>query len=127
MYSPKFNWAEYLTLAEELAGRHGDEAAQRAAVSRAYYTVYCRARNALEDRQLFDREQITKTPHQDVWDTFEEDYRTEWILIGQLGSNLKQDRVKADYNDRLPNLENLTKGAMRQAKKLRRVLQKNLP
>jgi len=123
VYPPKFDWAKYLALAEDLAKRHGDEAAQRSAVSKAYYAVYCRARNSLEERQLYDRKAVTKTPHQDVWDAFESDHRQEWITIGQIGSNLKKDRVVADYNDRVPNREKLTQGAMRQAKKLRQALQ----
>lgn len=124
MYSPKFDWVKYLTLAEELAERHGDEAAQRSAVSRAYYAVYCRARNTLEDRQLFDRTHITKTPHQDVWDVFEDDYRREWAKIGQLGHNLKRNRTTADYNEQIRDLSRLTEGAIKLAKRLDSSLRK---
>lgn len=46
-----FDWKEYLTLAEDLgAGRAptaSEEARARAAVSRAYYAVFCRARDYL--------------------------------------------------------------------------------
>lgn len=44
-----FDWTEYLELAKGLAGEAGakwsDEAAQRAAVSRAYYAAFCTVRN----------------------------------------------------------------------------------
>lgn len=118
MHSPEFDWAKYLTLAEELAKRHGDEAAQRAAISRAYYAIFCYARNKLEFWELHDRKKITKTPHKDVWEIFEEDYRTDWIRIGALGHSLKGNRVTADYEDEIRDLERLTQGAIRQAKKL---------
>ena len=42
-----FDWADYLTLAQELATRRSDEAALRPAVSRAYYAAFCQARNVL--------------------------------------------------------------------------------
>jgi hypothetical protein len=44
-----FDWAEFLELADFLAGnraaRHTGEAASRSAVSRAYYAAFCHARN----------------------------------------------------------------------------------
>ena len=122
MHSPNFDWAKYLALAQELAERHGDEAAQRAAVSRAYYAIFCYARNKLESWELHDRKNITKTPHKDVWEIFEEDHRTDWIRIGQLGHSLKGNRVTADYEDEIRDLERLTQGAIRQAKKLNSAL-----
>ncbi|PLS84758.1 MAG: hypothetical protein CYG60_16205 [Actinobacteria bacterium] len=122
MHSPKFDWAKYLALAEQLAQRHGDEAAQRAAISRAYYAMYCSARNKLESWQLHDRNKTTKTPHADVWEVFEEDSRTTWILLGQLGNSLKGNRVTADYEDEIRDIERLTRGAIRQAKKLNSAL-----
>ena len=43
-----FDWSEYLKLAQELAGQTGNPASQearlRAAVSRAYYAVFCISR-----------------------------------------------------------------------------------
>ena len=35
-----FDWTGFLTLAERLATDTGDEAAQRTAISRAYYAAY---------------------------------------------------------------------------------------
>lgn len=111
-----------MKLAEQLAARHGDEAAQRAAISRAYYAVYCYARNKLEGWLLLDRNQRSKTSHQDVWNIFESDPRSGWERIGQEGHNLKENRRKADYDDRVGDLSRLTQGAMRRAKNLERSL-----
>lgn len=123
LYSPEFNWAEYLRLAEELANRHGDEAAQRAAISRAYYAAYCSARNKLEGWQLLKRNQRSKTSHQDVWEAFEGDPRPGWDQIGQEGHNMKEDRRRADYEDQIRDLDRFTKKAMRRARKLNSSLQ----
>ena len=61
-----FDWEDYLSLAKELASR-ADEAALRSAASRAYYAVFCKARNNLR------REGATIprfSPHDLVWDTY---------------------------------------------------------
>jgi hypothetical protein len=50
-----FNWREYFILAQELTGQAGasvgQEAKQRAALSRAYYAAFCQARNHLRDKE----------------------------------------------------------------------------
>lgn len=119
MYSSKFDWKEYLNLAEELAERHGDEAAQRAAVSRAYYAVYCYARNRLEQALVLERDHKNSASHQAIWDAYENDSRPEMEQIGQNGHNLKESRRRADYDDeRINDLDRFAKKALRQARKL---------
>jgi uncharacterized protein (UPF0332 family) len=53
-----FDWREYLELARELAGLRGSgyspEAAERSAVSRAYYAAFCWARNYAEKNLGFE-------------------------------------------------------------------------
>ena len=50
-----FDWSEYLNLAKKLirAGStlSANEACQRTAISRAYYAVYCQARNLARGRR----------------------------------------------------------------------------
>ena len=49
-----FDWSEYLTLAQELTSASTSspiqEAHLRAAVSRAYYAAFCKARNYLHNK-----------------------------------------------------------------------------
>jgi uncharacterized protein (UPF0332 family) len=49
-----FDWAEYLKLARELAGKVGssanEEARLRSSISRAYFAAYCVARKCLSDK-----------------------------------------------------------------------------
>ncbi len=115
-----------MRLAEQLAGRH-DEAAQRAAISRAYYAVYCNARNKLEEWLILNRNQRSSTSHQDVWNLFESDPRPGWDRVGQEGHNLKENRRKADYDDMVADLARLTQGAVRRAQRLERSLRRLSP
>ena len=111
-----FDWTEFLRLAEELADRD-DDAAKRSAVSRAYYAVFCVARDALEIRDLFDRREA-ESHHKEVWDAFEGDPRREWKRIGAFGHLLREDRRLADYEEDISNLPYLTRGAMNRARRL---------
>ena len=56
----KFDWEEYFNLAQELAGTN-EEAKLRSAVSRAYYSAFCLARNYLRDIQQYPRLWRNKT------------------------------------------------------------------
>jgi hypothetical protein len=42
-----FDWSRYLDLADELARRVSDEAAERSAISRAYYAAFGMSRRHL--------------------------------------------------------------------------------
>jgi hypothetical protein len=116
-----FDWTEFLNLAEELADRD-DEAARRSAVSRAYYSVFCVARDALEIRGLFNRREAA-SHHQEVWDAFVDDSRREWKRIGAVGHLLREERRQADYDEQVPNLPRFTYGAMVRARRLNAALQ----
>jgi uncharacterized protein (UPF0332 family) len=76
-----FDWREYLNLARQLAGLQGSgysqEAAERSAVSRAYYAAFCWARNYAEKNLGFQpggkssdhaelREYLKKKGYQEV-------------------------------------------------------------
>lgn len=54
-----FDWREYLELAKELVSQansgYSAEAAERSAVSRAYYAAFCHARNDAETFLGFQR------------------------------------------------------------------------
>ena len=115
-----FNWAEYLSVAEELYGMlvsgppAGTEARQRAAVSRAYYAAYVLARNRLRD---VDGIPIpTKgNPHTFVAasDTQDSDMRRAQIGI-ELG-RLRVGRNRCDYDDVVAQLPTLTHRSLARA------------
>lgn len=90
-----FDWNEYLTLADELAGMP-EEAAKRTAISRAYYCVYNLA---------FARAKLNAGPppgeygfHQWCWERYSETPDPSCRQLGIDGDRMKAKRVRADYN-----------------------------
>lgn len=112
-----FDWREYLTLAEELAGRAkiapAEEARLRSAVSRAYYAAFCKARNRLRDQERVEIPPFDV--HKYVWGQFKRSGNSGRKQIGTLGDRLKKDRVRADYDDTVSGLTSLTWKAIRQS------------
>jgi hypothetical protein len=90
-----FDWNNYLTLAEELATRPGDEAAKRTAISRAYYCVFNLA---------FARAELSAGPyplrwgyHSWCWTKYKSTPDTRCRQLGNVGDRMKRRRVQADY------------------------------
>lgn len=87
-------WSKFLDLARELAKRD-DEAYQRSAVSRAYYSVYCTARDKLDGVGDFNPPRCG-SDHIYLWNVFaKEPYSVIWVR--DIGQELRDKRVEADY------------------------------
>lgn len=124
----RFDWSDYLSLARELAAISGDsdnsEAKLRSAVSRAYYAVFCLARNYLRDVEQDSRLSSNRTPdineHQYVADEFiyHRSKAKKLIKIGENLSRLRQFRNKADYADTVFTLASDVKIALRLAQNI---------
>jgi uncharacterized protein (UPF0332 family) len=90
MATPSFNWADYLTLAATLSA-NADEASQRSAISRAYYsafhaaTIHARA-NGYNDRN-----------HGRLWKMYQRDTDLNSRRLSVIGNQMKQAREDADY------------------------------
>ncbi len=70
-----FDWRDYLSLGQELSQRQ-DEAAQRSAISRAYYAAFCCARVYLE-RHGVAFSTMGQDSHTLVWKQFQNKGKTE--------------------------------------------------
>lgn len=94
--TPAFDWANYLTLAVNLAGQN-DEAARRSAVSRAYYYVYhlAMARALANSFKLIPGE----ASHKQMWLLYESSPVSECNKLAVLGMRLRSRRERADYDD----------------------------
>jgi uncharacterized protein (UPF0332 family) len=101
-----FSWSQYLTLADELAQRTHDAASLRSAISRAYYAVFCSARDLLHAEGVPLRQ--AGGLHEAVWQAFLTDPRRQRISIGQRGDRLRRDRARADYEANFPRLVEVT-------------------
>jgi uncharacterized protein (UPF0332 family) len=108
-----FDWADYLTFAEEIAQRP-DEAALRSAISRAYYSAYCKARNHLSQSGV----NVRTSSHKWLWDNFrmsdDEDIRS----LGLTGDRLRMARNRADYDNVFSDLNSAVLTALPRARQI---------
>jgi hypothetical protein len=99
-----FDWAEYLSLAEDLCGMTvsgppiGIEAQQRSSVSRAYYAAFILARNRLRDVDHIPVPQ-TGSAHIFVAQRYEYDPDPQRAQIGFALRRLRAARNRCDYDD----------------------------
>lgn len=91
-----FDWRTFLPLAEELAERRDDPAAQRSAISRTYYAAFHLASDYVSQRGV--RLTFTGRDHATVWAWFLGSAADPGLRrIGNTGSILRQARRHADY------------------------------
>lgn len=107
-----FTWADYGSLAQKLR-TDTDEASQRTAVSRLYYSVFHQARLYLEGEGVIFSTMGPST-HQQVWMEFQRRGRSH-RAIGSLGGQLQKYRVQADYFDQISKLEEIAKDSFKNA------------
>ena len=95
-----FSWSKYLELATILADDSG-EACHRSAISRAYYSAYCSARDWLIENMNFELPPDMSS-HKAVWREFAARSRSgwghKWRTISQKGFRLLTRRHQADYD-----------------------------
>lgn len=102
-----FDWREFLSLAKFLQSSRAHsvslEAADRSAVSRAYYAAFCYIRNHAETNFGFRREKKGA----DHWRLREHLGRQGpiWKEIADKLGDLHEWRKHCDYEDAVPNLE----------------------
>lgn len=111
-----FDWTEYMTLAQQLTGSSpatpvGTEAKSRAAISRAYYAVFCKSRNRLRDVEgkTFPKGAVA---HRAVKDHFVGSSDAMRRRIGKNLDRLRIERNKADYDDVVKSVGATTSFAM---------------
>lgn len=117
-----FDWFGYLTLAEHMMNNHDSypdeepfrEAVYRSIVSRAYYSVYCMARNYVRD---VDRREFSGSAHQELQNYLIRHPEKIRKKLGSQLKNLHEHRLKVDYEDDLHELAiNKAKRAIAEAK-----------
>ena len=110
-----FDWVDFLTLAERLAGDTDDEPAQRTAISRAYYAAYHVAASLVRAKGIL----TVGHTHLTVWRALTNDPDPDLVLVGRRGDDLKRLRGDADYRNPFPgNLGNLVQAAIAEARNL---------
>jgi uncharacterized protein (UPF0332 family) len=112
-----FRWTEFFALAQQIAGTSGagytDEASNRAAVSRAYYAAFCSLRNYAAS-QLSFQPQGTPRDH-NALRLHLHALGGEWATAARYLQELRLWRNQCDYDDEVPNLNELTRLALNRA------------
>ena len=93
---PDFDWDGFLDLADELVGRRGNAAAERTAISRAYYAAFHPARAHLVRQG--ERLTLTGADHGLVWRWFLARPDPLARAVGTNGRRLVDERRRADYD-----------------------------
>ena len=101
MASASFNWANYLTLADEL-GNRPDEAALRSSISRAYYYIYHLGLARAVSNGY--RRNPGEPSHIQLWNLFSENPEGVSQKLAQIALRLKYRRERADYDDIFPRI-----------------------
>ena len=100
-----FDWVGFLAVAEALLVQStATEAAQRTAISRAYYALFCAAGRYVDpDGATIPRD---GRAHRLVWESLESAAPSGGTRrIAQVRRRLKQRRERADYDEVFPNLD----------------------
>ena len=93
-----FDWNRFLALAERLAALADDEAAQRTAISRAYYAAYHATSAYARSRGILGGTHS----HRRVWDAFAGTADADRANVGAIGGILSRRRQAADYRSPFP-------------------------
>ncbi len=112
-----FDWCEFLHFAQATQGQSGvgysAEAANRTAISRAYYASF---HIALQYAQTYQGYQPVRTAseHSRLRDHFRQ-LGGRWLSVAQALSILRVMRNQCDYDDQVPGLEQLVATALQYA------------
>ena len=97
MAAPPFNWTDYFTLAGALSA-NADEASQRSAISRAYYSVFHAATLHAKPNGYNERN------HGRLWKMYQADADLNARRISALGNQMKKAREDSDYVAQVPRI-----------------------
>lgn len=114
-----FDWNDYVHLAEELLQRN-DESCIRSSISRAYYGVFCIARNrkGYQDYSPKRSENI----HWVVINAYKNSSDVQEQNIGRILDKLRRARNDADYDERKLLNRNIAERAVLNAKNIMNLL-----
>ena len=116
-----FDWNEYLKLAQALQ-QQNTEAAQRSAISRAYYAAFCLAQRKMDRQDADPAEDQDAGSHEIVWRSFRSSRSVAMKKLGEDGFRLKRLRRRVDYKDEFTGLQTHASDSIRPAEAIIRRL-----
>jgi uncharacterized protein (UPF0332 family) len=112
-----FAWIDFLEIARELIDKAGStvpkEAANRSAVSRAYYAAFCTVRNYAEAHLGFQR--VATAQVHELLRRHLIEQGGAWIAIARKLNQLRQWRNQCDYDDIVFDIERTALQALERA------------
>lgn len=121
-----FDWSEYLRLAQQLGGL-ADDAANRSAVSRAYYSAFHAASLSVKSNKISTNPKYERDRHLRIWNIYMDSANKECRRIGNRGQRLKAERHYADYDAESSFSETRVQHAIAQAQAVVAALVRNVP
>ena len=113
-----FDWIDYVYIAEGLQPKT-EEAYIRCSISRAYYGVFCPARNIIGLKNYLDTKgKDDPGIHTKVIKTYKRSTNINDRFIGLRLDTLRRWRVDADYHEDIPLSEDISKRAIIKAKEI---------
>lgn len=95
-----FDWIDFIKLAKKLV-KNQDEASLRSVISRAYYGVFCIARNK-KGLKNYKKSNV----HRKVIIHYQSSNNSDEKYVGKILDDLRRERNDADYNeDKVVNSE----------------------
>lgn len=110
-----FNWRDYVYLAEELLNQE-EESCLRSSISRAYYGVFCIARNKKSYRNYKLKE--GESMHWVVINAYKNSSDANEQNIGRILDKLRKSRNDADYDESRSIDKNLAERMVISAKQI---------
>jgi uncharacterized protein (UPF0332 family) len=115
MATPSFNWTDYLTLATNLSA-NPDEASQRSAISRAYYSAFHAATIHAQANGYKERS------HGRLWKMYQSDTDLNSRRLSAIGNQMKQAREEADYVAQVARVSHVMTAQLAMAAQFAKVL-----
>ena len=117
-----FDWQEYVELAEfviSIKGKHSQEASERCAVSRAYYSSFCHLRNYAIQNKGF---QPTADPNKRGQDHRRlREHISKQCKRNEIARELEtlhRNRKRCDYEDQVPHTDVMSKESIECSRRL---------
>jgi hypothetical protein len=120
-----FNWYDFIHFTDQLIAMKDDrECCIRTCVSRAYYGVFCIARDKKGYRNYYPETTDDPPVHKKVIGAYKDSNDPEEKRIGRKLDGLKFMRIDADYKDNIIHHPSYAKKAVLEAKGIMQILQK---
>lgn len=110
-----FDWKDYVYLADELSGRE-EESCLRSSISRAYYGLFCLARNNKSYQNYVPKK--GENIHWIVINAYKNSSDKNEQDIGRILDKLRRSRNGADYNEDRPINKGLAQRAVYSAMRI---------